>query len=640
MRNEELAAPPGAPEVRPEQEATARPPLAARRRRGFAEAADVDRFLATLGRFERGEISAEAWRAFTRLQGIYGQRQDGFAMLRAKIPQGVLDAPQLRALALVAELFSRGFGHFTTRQDFQFHFVRPVDLEAAIRVLAAAGITTREGCGNSVRNVTACPLSGVGRDEVFDVTPYAEATTRYLLRHPLSSSLPRKFKIAFESCREDHALTAIHDLGLRARLQEEDGRIARGFHVVAGGGTGTVPTSARTLVEFLPAGDLLALLEAVVSVFHRLGDRQNRHASRLKFLIRKMGHEAFRAEVEREMAAALRRRAPVLPFDPERALEEGPPSWTRPESRAEAVSARARVTRLRGPGLLQEGSRSALFRRSGGGPGRSGAAALGWLATNVHRQRQPGFAAATVTLPLGDITAEQLRVLADLARAYGDGTVRATVSQNLVLRWVPEGEVLELYRRLAAAGLGGDGSGTAVDVVSCPGAETCPQAVTGSRGVARLVEEHLRSRPDLVAAGRDLTIKVSGCPSGCSQHHVAGIGLQGSARKVGGRPVPQYFLFLGGGGTADGARFGTLAAKIPARRVPEAVQRLITLYDAERAPEERAADFFARVPLERARALLRDLGELTPASALAEDFVDPGDDAADGEQPLSGQYAA
>ena len=617
--------------VRPSAAAGSGPIAVGRRRAGFADVADVDRLVATLGRFERGEITAEAWGAFSRLNGVYTQRQEDFVMVRAKIPQGVADASQLRAVASVADLFSRGFAHFTTRQDVQFHFVRPADLDDALRVLADAGLTTREACGNSVRNITACPLAGVADDEAFDVTPSAEAATRHLLGHPLSSSLPRKFKIAFEGCAEDHVLTAIHDVGLLARVREEEGRSVRGFAVVAGGGTGTVPTSARTLLEFLPASDLLALLEAVLRVFDRLGERKNRQAARLKFLVRKMGREAFRAEVEAELGRVRAEGVPALPFDPERAPTEAPPSWRRvPAPSAQLVLERAGETSLRGPGLPPvvepEAARSAPF--------------AAWLATNVRRQREPGFVAATVTLPLGDITADQLRVLADLARAYGDGTVRATLAQDLLLRWVRAPELFSLYRRLAAAGLGKYGAGTAADVVSCPGAESCPLAVTGSRGVARLVEDHLRSRPDLVAAGGDLSIKVSGCPSGCGQHHVAAIGLQGSVRKVGGRAVPQYFVLLGGDADAAGARFGRLAGKVPARRVPEAIHRLVALYGREGAEGERAAEFFARLPLERARELLRDLCELTAETALEQDFVDPGEEMAEVGEAASGERAA
>ncbi len=605
--------------------------LGGRRREGFARPEEIDLFLETLGKFEAGEITAEQWRVFRLVHGTYGQRQEGdWCMLRAKIPQGILDAGQLRALALVAERFSRGFGHFTTRNNLQLHFVRLGDVEPSMRVLAEAGLTTREACGNSVRNITACPLAGVGEDEIFDVTPYAEATTRHLLRHPLSSSLPRKFKIAFEGCTQDHALTAIHDIGLRARLQSEGGRLVRGFAVAAGGGTATLPTSAQTLVEFLPAGDLLALVEAVVRAFHRLGDRKNRNANRMKFLIRKMGWSAFRAEVGRELVELRARGAPVLPFDPEDPPVERSPSWTRPLPPSPAdVAARARATPLKGPGILPVVGRDA----------EGDAALAAWLATNVRRQRQLGFVTAAITLPLGDVTADQLRIIADLAHAYGDGTVRVTLSQDLLLRWVRGREAPELFRRLAAAGLGKDAAGTIADVVSCPGAESCKLAVTASRGIGRLVEAHLRSRPDLVAAAPDLTVKVSGCPNGCSQHHIAGIGLQGSARKVGGRMVPQYFVLLGGGVDDDGARFGRLAAKIPARRVPLAIERLLTLYRAERGPGESATAFFARVALERAKAVLRDLSELSVETAHSEDYVDPGEEGAFTPEPAPGECA-
>jgi sulfite reductase beta subunit-like hemoprotein len=605
--------------------------LGGRRREGFARPEEIDLFLETLGKFEAGEITAEQWRVFRLVHGTYGQRQEGdWCMLRAKIPQGILDAGQLRALALVAERFSRGFGHFTTRNNLQLHFVRLGDVEPAMRLLAEAGLTTREACGNSVRNITACPLAGVGEDEIFDVTPYAEATTRHLLRHPLSSSLPRKFKIAFEGCTQDHALTAIHDIGLRARLQSEGGRLVRGFAVAAGGGTATLPTSAQTLVEFLPAGDLLALVEAVVRAFHRLGDRKNRNANRMKFLIRKMGWSAFRAEVGRELVELRARGAPVLPFDPEDPPVERSPSWTRPLPPSPAdVAARARATPLKGPGILPVVGRDA----------EGDAALAAWLATNVRRQRQLGFVTAAITLPLGDVTADQLRIIADLAHAYGDGTVRVTLSQDLLLRWVRGREAPELFRRLAAAGLGKDAAGTIADVVSCPGAESCKLAVTASRGIGRLVEAHLRSRPDLVAAAPDLTVKVSGCPNGCSQHHIAGIGLQGSARKVGGRMVPQYFVLLGGGVDDDGARFGRLAAKIPARRVPLAIERLLTLYRAERGPGESATAFFARVALERAKAVLRDLSELSVETAHSEDYVDPGEEGAFTPEPAPGECA-
>ncbi|HET9598969.1 MAG TPA: nitrite/sulfite reductase, partial [Anaeromyxobacteraceae bacterium] len=259
---------------------------------------------------------------------------------------------------------------------------------------------------------------------------------------------------------------------------------------------------------------------------------------------------------------------------------------------------------------------------------------------NVQPQKQLGYVTAVATLQLGAVTSGQLRAVADLAAAYGDGTVRATLRQDLLFRWVREKDAPELFRRLAAAGLGKAGAGTVADVVSCPGAESCKLAVTASRGAGRLLESHLRDHPELAAAAEDLQVNVSGCPNGCGQHHVSGIGFQGSARKLDGRPVPQYFVLVGGGCDDGGARFGRLAAKVPARRVPQVLERLVALYRAERAGGESATAFFARVPLERAKAVLKDLGELTAESAHPEDFIDPGEDRAFAPETSEGECAA
>ncbi len=588
-----------------------------RARAPFSVLGDLDEFLATLAKFERGEIGAEAWRQFRLLHGTYGQRQAESHMQRVKIPQGVLSATQLEALADVAEAHSRGFAHVTTRQNVQLHFVTARGAEVAMRRMAEAGITTREACGNSVRNVTACPRAGVAPDEVFDPTPYAEAFTRHFLRHPLSSSLPRKFKVAFEGCPEDHAAAAIHDLGFVAR-RLPDGR--RGFLVRAGGGTATVPVSAQVLVELLPAGELLGLSEAVVRVFHRLGDRVHRHANRMKFLVKKLGFEGFRAEVDAERERVRAEGAPQLPFDPERPPEELAPEGPRaPGPDRDAIAARVRAQLPRGPGVVPVVAPDLA-------PTPDAFAAF--VRTNVRPQRQPGYVTVEVVLPLGDVTAAQLRAVGDLARAHGDGSVRLTREQDLVLRWVPRGDVPALHAGLAAAGLGLAGAGTAARVTSCPGAESCKLAVTQSRGLGRLLEAHLREHPEVVAAAPGLDLKVSGCPNGCGQHHLAAIGFQGSARKVGTHAVPQYFVLLGGGLGPDGARFGRLAAKIPARRIPAAIERLVALYRAERIDGEDAPAFFRRVDPAHARAALSDLAEIAHGTLTPEDQVDLGESAA------------
>lgn len=590
----------------------------ARTRAGFADPRDVDEFVETLARFERGELTSDAWRAFRLVRGTYGQRQSGDAqMLRVKIPQGLLDAAQLRALAHVAATWSRGFGHVTTRQNVQFHFVRLRDLEPAMRHLAACGLTTREACGNSVRNITACPHAGVDAREVFDVTPYAEALTRHLLRHALSSTLPRKFKIAFEGCAEgDHVFSAINDIGFRARLDAE-GRPA--FRVTVAGGTATLATSGQVLAEALPAGEILSFAEALLAVFHRLGDRQHRQRNRMKFLLRNLGFEAFKAHFDAHWAGLRGAASARLPFEPDAPPEEQPPvQGARRVPVAPEVIAR-RVTRdapTNVPGLAPRVRVELRVVDD---------ARARWRASNVRAQRQPGFAQVTIRLPLGDVTSEQWRVLAELAEGYADGTLRTTVDQNALLRWVAFQDLEALYARLLAAGLAQAGAGSLADVTSCPGAESCKLAVTQSRGMGRTLAEQLDAQPALVAAAAGLDIKISGCPNGCGQHHVAGIGLQGSVRQLDGRPVPQYFVMVGGGQDEGQAHFGRLAAKVPARRVPEALERLARLFAERRFVGEAGGAFFRRVELTEVKALLRDLEHLPSDQVRAEDYVDLGD---------------
>lgn len=586
----------------------------ARARASFASTADLDLFVERLGKFERGEISADEWRAFRLLEGTYSQRQTGDVhMVRTKLPQGVVSAAQLEALAEVAERWSRGFGHISTRQNLQLHFVAGRGAEAALRRLAEAGVTSREACGNAIRNVTACPYGGVSAGEIFDTTPYAEALTRHYLRHPLAASLPRKFKIAFEGCTEDHAAAAIHDLGFFAR---ERGGV-RGFQVRVGGGTATMPVSARPLVEFLPAGELLGVAEAVLRTFDRLGDRQNRASNRLKFLVKKLGFEGFAREVEAELGKVRAEGIPPLPFDPARPPEEGPPEAPRlAPPTPEALAARVRAQVPRGPGVVPA-IRPVLSP--------SPAALAAFRRTNVQPQRQPRWVVVTVSAPLGDLSAAQLSALADLSRSYADGTVRFTRHQDVLLRWVRPEDVPALHERLAAAGLGLDGAGTPADVASCPGAETCRLAVTHSRGLGEVLEAHVRADAARYGQAPDLEVKASGCPNGCSQHHVATIGFQGSARKVGAHAVPQYFVLVGGAVSAEGARFGKVAGKIPARRVAAALDALTDLYLAERTPGEGAPAFFARLPLERAKAALAGLTELDEAGLTAADLIDLGE---------------
>jgi sulfite reductase beta subunit-like hemoprotein len=598
-----------------------------RTRESFAKQSDIDEFIDTLQKYERGEISADDWRRFRLVRGTYGQRQDEEHMLRIKAPQGIVTADQFYALADVADTYSRGFGHITTRQNFQFHFVALENAAKAHARVAEVGMTNREACGNSVRNITACHFAGISPTEVFDVTPYAEAMTRYFLRHPLSGVLPRKFKIAFEGCTEDHVKCAINDIGLVARIK--DG--VRGFRMVVAGGTSIMPVSGMPLYEFIPAGDILAAAEAVVRVFHDLGDYKNKHKNRIKFLIKKLGWEQFYAEYETRLAAVRAEGVPALPFDPQTVQGDQAPDWERPQPPTVAeVAARVLSGEVRGPGIRPEPAPVLTV---------TDAQFSEWAQTNVRLQKQPGYSAVVVTVPLGDLSSMQMRVLGDLSRAYGDGTVRVTTTQNVVFPWVPNGEVRGLYERLCAAGLPLGDADTIADVTSCPGAESCKLAVTQSRGLGRYVEEHLRANRRLIAMAPSLDIKVSGCPNGCGQHHIGAIGFQGSLRKIEGRPAPQYFVLVGGGVTNEGATFGRLVAKIPARRGPQAVERLTELFARERQGDETAQAYFNRVDTAKIKAVLADLEPLAPEDAKPEDFIDLAEDHAFAPETTEGECA-
>jgi sulfite reductase beta subunit-like hemoprotein len=601
-----------------------------RARLSFAKEADIDEFVEVLGRFERGEITPEEWRVFRLVRGTYGQRQSGDAqMLRVKIPQGILDVPQLEAMAEVAERYSRGFGHITTRQNIQLHFVKLHDVEHAMRRLAEAGLTTREACGNSVRNITACPYSGVAPDEPFDVTPYAEALTRYLLRHPLSAILPRKFKIAFEGCSHDHIGTAINDIGWTAVIRTVDGRPQRGFRVTVAGGTATLTRSGHELFEFAPVGEMFNVAEGIVRVFHRLGDYQHKQRNRLKFLVRSLGWDAFKAEFDKEFAAFKEQGGARLPFDPER-----PPIDVAPKLRSTApvpaeITAAVTAGKVIGPGIVPQV-----------GPEIGRDEFTYWSQTNVRAQKQQGYALVTVTTVLGDLTSAQFRMLGQLAAAYSDGTVRITSDQNVVFRWVPQDALKPLYEHLVAAGLSRGGASTLADVTSCPGAESCKLAVTQSRGLGRLLSDSLDARPDLVKAVPGLNIKISGCPNGCGQHHIAGIGFQGSLRKVGGKPAPHYFVMIGGGTSEEATTFGRHVATVPARRGFVALERLIRLYRDEGRPEESPLAFFRRVEIPRVKALLADLEKLAPEAATDIDFIDLAEDHAFNPEVMDGECSA
>jgi sulfite reductase (ferredoxin) len=382
-----------------------------------------------------------------------------------------------------------------------------------MRRLAAVGITTREACGNSVRNVTACPLAGICRDESFDVSPYARALTFYLLGHEAGQDMGRKFKIAFSGCSQ-HAcgLAGFHDIGLIARVRAVDGRRQRGFEFYVGGGLGPVPQAAQLLDPFVTEAELLPLSEAVCRVFARLGERTNRSRARMKFLVKKLGIDEFRRLV-------FEQRSSLIPD----------PRWT------EFLSG------------LREHDDAPLRPPSPPNTHPEGDAAFtAWRRTNVYPQRQAGYSAATIALPLGDFTPAQARAITDLMREYTGETLRTTAEQNLLLRWIRDEDLPAVHARLVSAGLGEAGASGVTDVTSCPGTDTCKLGISSSRGLAKELRRHLTTAPQAVPdAANQLHIKCSGCFNSCGQHHVADIGFLGVSRNVGGRRMPR------GGRSAD-----------------------------------------------------------------------------------------
>jgi sulfite reductase beta subunit-like hemoprotein len=536
--------------------------------------------------FQRGEIGEDDFRAFRLKHGIYGQRQPGVQMVRVKIPSGVLDAAQLRALAQLAEAYSTGRGHVTTRENCQFHFVQLDDVPSIMRLLAEAGLTTREACGNTVRNITSCPLAGVCPTEAFDVTPYALGLARFLLRHPDFHQLPRKFKIAFSGCAEDGAcaVAGIHDIGFIARLRGVNGTARRGFLVRVGGGLGSLPTESAVLTEFLPAEELVPTTEAILRVFIRHGERKNRFKARMKFLLRAKGIAEFRRLVEEERARVATPARPLTVPSP---------------IPAPLVNLGAAAE----PAL----GRSSHFER--------------WKHHNAQVQRQPGYALVWIKLPAGTVLTHQFRGLAELLEKHALGGVRIALSQDLMIPWVRLDQLPAVFDDLRALGLATPGARTITDVTACPGATTCNLGITRSLTLADVLAQELAGESDPEA--QKIRIKLSGCPNSCGHHHLADIGFYGNARKIGGRQAPYYQLMLGGEVNEHGVRFARQVLPLPGKRVPEAIRELVAFYKQDRAAGEAFGAWAQRTP---DAAIAARLARLTDTSDGAEDlFVDWGD---------------
>jgi ferredoxin-nitrite reductase/sulfite reductase (ferredoxin) len=557
---------------------------------GLSEAAEreIAHLEAMLARLEAGEEDPEDFRIYRLKNGIYGIRgRPEHHMVRIKLPVGLVTPEALRVLADVAERYTENrLAHVTTRQAVQLHHVHRRDVPKVLRAVNAVGLTTREACGHSIRAITCCPYAGVSPEEPFDVTPYALAAYRYFLRHPVGQNLPRKFKVAFEGCATDHARTPIHDIGVVAAV--EGGR--RGFRIYVGGGLGAAPMSAELLEAFTPEEDLLPTMLAVIRLFDRHGNRQVLTQARLKFLVKKWGIAAFREAVREE------RRLVKLTATGEDLKAWAPPPPPEP------------------PRLPSPPKKPLSFA-----PGFDA-----WRRTNLYRQKQEGFYTVAVRLPLGDISPEGLRALAAIAETYA-AEVRSAISQNLLLRFVPEEALGGLYEALLEAGLAQPGAHTLLDITRCPGADTCNLAITRSRGLAQALEAHLSALPLAQDPGaKAIGLKISGCPNSCGQHHIADLGFYGSSRKVGEREVPHYVLLLGGRTREGEARFGQVVGRVPARRVPEAVERILRRYLEERQNGESFPAYLDRVGAASFKPLLQDLQEVPPYEEAPEFYQDLG----------------
>jgi sulfite reductase (ferredoxin) len=522
---------------------------------------EIEIFEGEVARLKRGEITADQFKPFRLQHGVYGQRQPGVQMFRIKVPQGRLNPAQLRRLADVAETYASGVCHLSTRQNIQMHFAKVETVSTMMRLIAEVGLTTREACADTVRNVTACPMAGISPTEVVDVTPYGLAITQHFLRNPICQKLPRKFKIALEGCADqDHAVTTVHDIGVTAR--ERDGQLR--FRIVVGGGLGSTPRTANVLDENAPPEDLVAICEAIIRVFDRHGQRQNRYKARMKFLIEKLGFEKFyqlwKAELDLIKSQNGHYTLPVI--------EEVP--------------------------LKQPVSPRAWNREKATGPFAA------WLKYNVMRQKQSGYNLVTIKIPLGDIKGASLRAVADICERFSDGYIRVTVQHNFAMRWVHEADLPAVHEALTGIGLAEAGADRIENIVACPGTDTCGLSLTSSKGLARSLAGLFTSGDPANDDLAGMSIKISGCQNACAQHQLASIGFHGVGKKVGSHTAPFYEIHLGG----SNVRLGPYVIKIPAKRAPDAVRNILKWYREARLEGESFEGFAARLGKEKLKERL------------------------------------
>ncbi|MGB5662780.1 nitrite reductase [Eudoraea sp.] len=489
--------------------------------------------------FKGGSIDEEKFRSLRLARGVYGQRQAGVQMIRIKLPYGKVSSRQLRRISDVADEYSTGRLHITTRQDIQIHYV---DLDRTPELWAQLekdSVTLREACGNTVRNVTASETAGIDRDEPFDVSPYAQAVFEYFLRNPIGQEMGRKFKVSFSSSDADTGLSYMHDLGFIAKIR--DG--VKGFKVMIGGGLGSQPRHADELFSFLPANEIIPIMETVVRVFDRYGERKSRAKARLKFLLKDLGLEAFKELLIAEKKAVPFKKYPIN-------------SSTYPK---------VVISNERAQDVIIEDIEA--FEQ--------------WKTTNLVLQKQSGYVAVGIKVMLGDFYTEKARLLADLVEKYAAGEIRLTLRQNILIPHVRESLIPFFYTQLKKMGFADAGYNKALDITACPGTDTCNLGIASSTGIASELERVIKEEYPQYVNNADVVIKISGCMNACGQHSMANIGFQGMSIRTKEKLVaPALQVLLGGGNLGNGrGLFADKVIKIPSKRGPEALRQILNDFE-------------------------------------------------------------
>jgi sulfite reductase (ferredoxin) len=542
---------------------------------------DIIELADKIEKFKQGKIDEEKFRSLRLARGVYGQRQQGVQMIRIKLPYGKVSSHQLRRISEVSDEYSRGRLHITTRQDIQIHYV---DLDRTPELWAELerdNVTLREACGNTVRNVTASETAGFDVDEPFDVSPYADALFKFFLRNPICQEMGRKFKVSFSSSDEDTGLSYIHDLGFIAKIENK----IRGFKVMLGGGLGSQPRHADELYSFLPTDQIIPLMEGVLRVFDRHGERKSRSKARMKFLLKSIGLEAFKTLIETEQQAIEHQSVSIN-------HEHFPIS--------KPVDIEAPEVEITDQNTYES-----------------------WKSTNLIPQKQDGFKAIGIKVLLGDFYTDKARALADLVETYAAGELRLTLRQNIVIPFVREDLVPFLYTELEKLGFTQLGYNKAVDITACPGTDTCNLGISSSTGIARELETVIKTEYPEYLNNKDLVIKISGCMNACGQHNMANIGFQGMSIKTKDNLVaPALQVLLGGGNSGNGSgRFADKVIKIPSKRGPQSLRLILDDFQ-ENSDDNTFYEYYAAQGEKYFYNLLKPLVDST--NLTAEDYIDWG----------------